>query len=704
MDELATVLLVDDEARNLEALEAALSQTDCRLVRAQSADEALLLLLKTEFAAIVLDIRMPGMDGIELAKLVRSRRRTRHVPILFLTAHLLEEADVLRGYGVGAVDYLSKPLNPEVLRAKIAVFADLYRKSRALSAANDALQREVVERERAEEALREANRLLERRVDARTAEVVRAHRILQASEERLRLALDAGRMGTWEVDGEARTRLIDEMECSLLGLPEGTDVIPLDDFLELVHPDDRELVRQEPVSPPASAYSLHGAFEREYRIVRADSGAIRWHLTRGRVVNALASEPRRTVGVTVDITERREAEEALRDADRRKNDFLATLAHELRNPLAPIRNAVEVLKLRDTLPPELSMAQEVIARQVEQLTRLVDDLLDISRITHDKLELRRTPVEIARIVQQAVETSAPHIERGRHPLAVSLPPDPVVVNADVARLAQVISNLLNNAARYSDPGSPIRLSVAGQDTQAVIRVIDRGVGIPPEMRARIFDMFVQLSSSGGGGNHGLGVGLPLARRLVEMHEGTIEVLAGDGGVGSEFVIRLPVTAATRPTTPAAEGDSSAPSLMTTARILMVDDNRDAVDSLRLLLHMSCSDIRIAYDGLEALRVAGEYHPDIVLLDIGLPGMNGYDVARSIRQQPWGRETVLVALTGWGQESDRRRSGDAGFDHHLVKPVEPRALLHLLSEILVRRRLPAPDETLTRVTVEAGQPG
>jgi PAS domain S-box-containing protein len=679
VSDLVRVLLVDDQVRNLEALEAVLAATGCRLVRATSADEALLALLQHDFAAIVLDIRMPGMNGIDLAQIIRARRRTRHVPILFLTAHLLDEKDVLRGYLVGAVDYLTKPLNPEILRAKIAVFVDLYRKSQALAAANDALQREIAEREKADEALRHANQDLEQRVEARTAEVVHAHAVLRASEERLRLALDAGRMGTWSLDDSSGTTQIDDVECGLLGLEPGTRTLSGEAFFDLVHPDDRDPVRAAVDRARTHAVQGTGDFEVEFRVVRPGDGAVRWHVSRGRCYPSTGDPPGRTLGVSFDITERKRVEEALQDADRRKNDFLATLAHELRNPLAPIGNAVQVLVMRGGVHPETQWARNLIARQTKQLARLVDDLLDISRITQDKLELRREPVELARIVQSAVETSRPLIDDGGHDLTLSLPEEPIRLNADLTRVAQVLSNLLNNAARHSDPGGRISLRVERDGADAVIRVSDTGVGIPAPMLSRIFEMFVQDERSRERPGGGLGVGLALARRLVAMHDGTITAHSDGPGTGSEFVVRLPVHVEASTGTRTDE-DNDHRLVRSRLRILVVDDNHDSVESLSMLLRMTGNDIRGAHDGLEAIEVAAGFRPDVVLLDIGLPRLNGYETARRLRAQDWGKQIVLIALTGWGQETDRRESFQAGFDHHLVKPVDPRRLMRLLANL------------------------
>jgi signal transduction histidine kinase len=676
MADIVKVLLVDDQVRNLEALQAVLTPSGCLLVCAQSADEALLAMLEHEFAAIVLDIRMPGMSGLELAGLIKGRRRTRHVPILFVTAHMLDDIDIVRGYEAGAVDYLTKPLDPEILRAKIGIFADLYRASRALSTTNDQLQREIVERERADEALREANQKLEIRVQDRTAEVMHAHRVLAASEERLRIALDAGRMGTWELDASSNACHIDELQATLLGLPPDTRSVPVERLAALSYPDDEAIVQAAITEALATQVDDDADYAFEFRIVRPSDRAVRWLMVNGRTIISPDAPPRR-IGVSADITERKNAEEALQEADRRKNDFLATLAHELRNPMAPIRNAVELLRLKGGLQPDQNRAADVIDRQARALTRLVDDLLDISRITQNRLELRREPADLSSIVEAAVEASRHLIDGGRHELVVDVPPEPITLLADVTRIAQVISNLLNNAARYSDDRGRVRVNVKRDGAEAVVTVADSGIGIPFEMIGHVFEMFVQVDRQHERGRGGLGVGLALSKQIVEMHSGRITAHSDGPGRGSVFEVRLPVAvdavASATPTT----SDGHPTSRL---RLLVVDDNRDAVDSLSVLLQLMGNDVRMAYDGVEAVHAAESFRPDVVLLDVGLPLRNGYEAARLIRSETWGGDMVIIALTGWGQEQDRRRSREAGFDHHLVKPVDPRLLMKLLAEL------------------------
>ena len=393
--------------------------------------------------------------------------------------------------------------------------------------------------------------------------------------------------------------------------------------------------------------------------------------------------------VSQDVTERRRLEDDLRklaadlsEADRRKDEFLATLAHELRNPLAPIRNALQMIRLSPDRQTS-EQARTMMERQLAQMVRLVDDLLDVSRISRGKMELRKERVQLAAVVSSAVETSRPLIDHMGHELTVTLPQQPIIVDADLTRLAQVFSNLLNNAAKYTDRGGHIWLTAERQGSDVVVSVKDTGIGIAADQLPRIFEMFSQVDRSLERSQGGLGIGLTLVKRLVEMHGGRIEARSEGLGKGAEFVVRLPVVVgASEPQAPAERDEPPAPK--SSLRILIVDDNRDGADSLAMLLQIMGNDTRTAHDGQEAVDVAEEFRPDVMLLDIGLPKLNGYEACRRIREQPWGRSVVLIALTGWGQEDDRRRSQEAGFDHHMVKPVDPQDLMKLLAELNVAK--------------------
>jgi PAS domain S-box-containing protein len=383
-----------------------------------------------------------------------------------------------------------------------------------------------------------------------------------------------------------------------------------------------------------------------------------------------------------DITERKRLDDQLRryaadlsEADRHKNEFLAMLAHELRNPLAPICNALQIMRLTGGN----GEAAEMLGRQVGQMVRLVDDLLDVSRISRGKIELRKGRIELASAVHHAVEAARPLIASMGQELTVTLPREPIYLNADPTRLAQVVGNLVNNACKYTERGGRIRLTVEREGEQAVMAIRDNGIGIAADQLPLIFDMFSQVRGPLLGSQGGLGIGLTLVKRLVEMHDGTVEAHSAGVGHGSEFVVRLPITAAA-PEPPPPQPTAGEPTTPTTRRILVVDDNPDTATSLATLLQLTGNETHVAHDGLEAVAAAAAFRPDIVLLDIGLPKMNGFEAARKIREQPWGRTMVLVALTGWGQEEDRRESSEAGFNGHMVKPVDFAALTKLLAEL------------------------
>ncbi|HEV8470339.1 MAG TPA: PAS domain S-box protein [Candidatus Limnocylindria bacterium] len=368
---------------------------------------------------------------------------------------------------------------------------------------------------------------------------------------------------------------------------------------------------------------------------------------------------------------------SLREADRRKDEFLAMLSHELRNPLAPIRNAVQIFRAKGSPVPELQWATELIDRQLHHMTRMVDDLLDVSRITQGKVELRKETVELATIVSSAVEASRPLIAKWGHDLTVTIPPRPIHLEVDPTRLTQMVSNLLNNAAKYTGHGGRIALTAEQEGGEVVIRVKDNGIGIPPEMLTGVFDLFTQVDRSVERAEGGLGIGLTLVRRLAEMHGGSVAAHSEGTGRGSEFVLRLPVGGAFRRAARKGTNDDQVQAPPVPLRILVVDDNLDAADSLGMVLRMMGHDVDTAHDGLEAMGAATAFRPDVILLDIGLPKLDGYQVARRIREQDGGAEIVLVALTGWGQEEDRHRSNEAGFDLHMTKPVDFKALQKLL---------------------------
>jgi signal transduction histidine kinase len=541
------ILIVDDEPKNLAVLEVVLDDPGYRLVRAGSGDEALLALMADEFALLILDVRMPGMSGFEVAHMVKERRKTARIPIIFLTAYYNEDQHVLEGYGSGAVDYLHKPVNPAVLRSKVSMFAELHRQGRALEQANRLLLGEVAERRRAEQRLSELNESLDRRVTERTRE-------LEASEARLM------------------------------------------------------------------------------------------------------------------------------EASRRKDEFLAVLAHELRNPLAPVRNAVELLKRNNLDPTKLQWAAELIDRQVRSFSHLIDDLMDVSRINQGRIELRRETVPLNDVLTDAIETVRSMVAESKQELAVLLPDRTLVVDGDRTRLAQVFTNLLNNASKYTDAGGRIEVAVTLEREGVVVTIRDNGIGIPPDRLESVFEMFSQVETAISRSRGGLGIGLSLTQKLVQMHGGAVRAHSEGSGLGSKFQVILPLSATTDAPVEPSEPPAALVPVSDALRLLVVDDNVDAAETLAELLDTMGYEVRQAGDGETALATCQSFDPDVVLLDIGLPGMNGHDVCRQMRLQRGGKGRTMVAVTGWGQPEDLQRSKDAGFDRHLVKPMDFDALVEILASL------------------------
>ena len=424
--------------------------------------------------------------------------------------------------------------------------------------------------------------------------------------------------------------------------------------------------------PMQYAIAHHTRVSNEIELVRADGAVVYVQNdveplfdTRGRAYGC--------VSVCVDVTDRKLSELSLRDADRRKDEFLATLSHELRNPLAPIRTAIEVMRLARDNPELVEKARATMERQLLHLVRITDDLLDIARITQNKVELRRERIDLRAVLQSAVEATRPIIDERRHALMVDVPRLPIWADADFTRLAQVFSNLLNNAAKYTPPGGLIRVGTVESGASVIVTVSDNGAGIESELLPSVFDMFTQLQAHRDRTHGGLGIGLTLARRLVELHGGTIEAKSEGLGSGSSFVVRLPLAAAGAAERSPRRDEGTASG---ECRILVAEDNPDAAEMMRVMLQFKGHDVRVAADGVQAVALAETFHPEIAFLDIGMPRMDGYDAARRIREL-LGSRVTLVALTGWGQDEDKRRSREAGFDHHLTKPPEPELLDQLI---------------------------
>lgn len=524
------ILIVDDEPKNLVVLETVLNDPEYRLVRAQSADEALLALVAEQFALLILDIRMPGMTGFELAEVIKKRKKTAQVPIIFLTAYYSEDQHVLEGYGSGAVDYLHKPVNPQILRSKVAVFAELHRKNRDVASANAALLAEVKERRNAEEQLRQLNETLEQRVTERTEE--------------------------------------------------------------------------------------------------------------------------------------------LRQANRMKDEFLAMLGHELRNPLAAIMNAVQVMHASAAHPARISKSVSLVDRQTRNLRRIVDDLLDVARVTQGKIELRREPADVAQIAAQAIDVVRPLLGRPDEVQLEVVSKSPLRVDADRTRLEQSIVNLLLNAIKFSARDRRVKIVVEREGLDAIISISDNGIGIAPEMLSRIFGLFDQADRSLDRSQGGLGIGLFICKRLIELHGGTISAFSEGTGRGAVFRIRLPLLneEALRLPSRADVDVAPVPVQGTGKRVLIVDDNVDAATTLSWLLAEHGFLVEVAHDGTAGLKAAKDFKPDILLLDIGLPGIDGYELAKRLRSDGFA-SSLMIAISGYALEADIARSKASGFDRHLAKPVD-----------------------------------
>lgn len=658
------ILIVDDLPEKFLAFEAILEDLGQSLVYAASGAEALKLVLRDDFAVILLDVNMPGMDGFEAASLIRRRRKSASTPIIFLTA-FADEIRIAQGYASGAVDYISTPVVPEILRAKVRVFVELFQMRQQA-----ALQAEEHAKKLAAE------------------EAARRFAFLAGAGDRLNRSLDFDTTLRTFVDiaipylADLAFVRVDGLEAAPLtacawrdsngrsGFERNVDAGWVDD---LAHEFGNPVELASDAGNPIAAMMLTGG-----SLVRLPIA------TRGRSLGVLAliresvrpSFQESDVSLAQDIANRGAAAfensllvQKIRETDRRKDEFIATLAHELRNPLAPVRNVVEILRRIDIVDPKILKARDIIDRQVRQLTRLVDDLLDVSRINSGKVELRREKVDAASIIERAVEISRSVIDAGKHDLVVNPPSEALSLDADPVRIAQVAANLLNNAAKYTAPGGRIEISASRDGAEAVISVRDNGMGVPPKMLNDIFDMFTQVESALDRSQGGLGVGLSLTRKLVELHGGTVTAFSEGLGKGSEFVIRLPLNIQ-QPELRSDGGTTSRidPLDRDSLRILIVDDNRDSAESLSYLVQQEGREVRTAYDGPTALQIAEEMRPNAVFLDIGMPKMNGYKVAGRLRGNPTTKDAVLIALTGWGQDEDRRRTAEAGFQFHCVKPI------------------------------------
>ena len=494
---------------------------------------------------------------------------------------------------------------------------------------------------------------------------------LRESETRLTALFANAAVGIAELAPDGRFTLVNDALCEILG--EKREALMHKAMEDVAHAEER----QDLANLLERLKRGHeDSFVGERRFVRRDGDTI-WVKLSVALTSEAADRNVRAVAVIEDITERKHAEEDLREADRRKDEFLATLAHELRNPLAPIRNSLHIFRMAGIQDPAVSRVTDMMERQVQHMVRMVDDLIEVSRISRGKIELRRERVELASVLRSAVDTSLPLVEAARHKLTVDVPTDPIILEADPVRLSQVFANLINNSAKYTPEGGKIDVRVTLEDGMAVVCVADNGEGIPPNMLSRVFNMFTQVNT-GARAQGGLGIGLTLARTLVHLHGGSIEAKSDGVGRGCEFRVRLPIAMALGEEVAAPSAIQAHGHPLAHRRVLVVDDNHDAADSLGMLLEFLGAEVKIVHDGRSALEAMNTFNPSAVLLDLGMPGMNGLEVARRMREDPKFRNTTLVAVTGWGQREDRRRTHEAGFDHHLVKPADLGALQAILN--------------------------
>jgi signal transduction histidine kinase/DNA-binding response OmpR family regulator len=697
----ARILIVDDRPDKLLVYRTVLEDLQQDLHTAASGDDALRQVLDHDFALILLDVNMPGLDGLETAALIRGRKKSAHTPIILVTADYGDELRMAKGYSLGAVDYIASPVVPEILRAKVKVFVELF--LLAEQAKRQAQERiALVEEKAAREAAERASRRLAFLAEA-SANLASSLDLEATLRELARLAVprfaDVSIVSLLSVEGQAERHemawLTNDSQTPLLSASLADLAEPLlCEVIQRVQASGKsETIERDPAGSVASRIPLP-------RGLTAHTLTLAPLVVRGRRLGVLALGLEGAARTLDADTHAMVAELASRgataldnallfrkiqDEDQRKNEFLAMLAHELRNPLAPISNAVHILRVSDGDASKLAWARELIARQLKQLVRLVDDLLDVSRITRGKIELKIESVDVEQVVNEAIETSRPTIDAQRHTLSLQLPSDPLQLRGDYARVAQILSNLLNNAAKYTPRGGRVSLSAVREGDEVVFRVRDSGVGIPREFLTSIFDPFTQIDRTLARSHGGLGIGLTLVRRLVEMQNGIVTVRSEGRNRGSEFTVRLPLVVGSE----AGKGVVAVAALQPAAspaglRVLVVDDNRDVADSTASVMRMNGCDVHVAYDGKAALESVQRLRPDAVLLDIGLPTIDGYLVAEHIRAQPENGRTMIVAVSGYGQEQDRERSKSVGFDYHVVKPIDPTVLAGLVGSLRLSR--------------------
>ena len=684
-NERANILIVDDRADKRVVFSTVLEELGQNVITASSGEEALRWLLDNECAVILLDVNMPGMDGLETAEFIRSRRKSAHTPIIFITA-FADEMHTTRGYSLGAVDYILSPVVPNVLRSKVKAFVQLHRLNAELSRRADervALAREQVARSAAEESQRraiflaEATQVMASSLDVDTILDGAARLVVPFLADYCLVVLaDQG--------GAVRARKVSCVPIweRHLGKQWSAFETMLAESQERVIASGQRLSREglTPGNSPGSEGFVTGELHALPLVTRGES--------RGALVLGLGPSARRLSGADLALAESlagRAASaldncllyEEIQNADRRKDEFLATLSHELRNPLAPLRSALHMLQKSSVERKQAAPLLDLMERQVGQIVHLVEDLLDVSRITRGAIELRREPLEIATEIRHALESCQSALDACRHSVSVKLPVEPLYVVADRIRLQQILENLVLNATKYTDPGGRIEVSAENDLHGVTIRVRDNGIGIAPEKLSRVWDLFVQVDDSPQRSRSGLGIGLALVRDLVKRHGGTVEAESEGLGRGSIFTVRLPRAVGAHPVAIQVQ-EATVEQAVAGRRVLIVDDNVDAAETLAMMLELLGQTTRQAHDGTSALRAVADYNPELVFMDIGMPGLSGLEVASRIRRDLEMSEAYLIALSGYGTEEDRRKSLYAGFDRHLVKPLDPSTLPAILA--------------------------
>ncbi len=689
--EPVNILVVDDVPEKILAIEATLTDLGQNVVKASSGREALRCLLKDDFAVILLDVNMPEMDGFETAALIRERKRSEHTPIIFITAYN-DEGQIAKGYSLGAVDFISTPIEAEVLRTKVGVFVDLYQKTETIrqqAAHRVQLAREQAARQVAEKAMRrsallaEASRLLSRSLDF-NATLASLHRaVVPSLADACQLVLHDANRELWFAP------LLKEKPAGENGPSKSSARI------EQVSPNLASAIREAIESGHAqsilaefvsNAPDLGGRKSWSSLII---APLIARDVPLGALICGLQGARRRFEPADIALIENLASRAAtaidnaqlyqtIREGERRKDEFLAMLGHELRNPLAAISNAGELTKLLDPDEPTFRESLEIIRQQASLMKRLVDDLLDVSRITSGRVQLQKSIINAGETLARVAESNGPLFTSRGHKLHLSIPHSPVLVRADPCRLEQILSNLLVNAAKYTDPGGEIWFGAAREEEEVVFRVRDTGIGIGPDLLPNVFDLFAQANRSLHRAEGGLGIGLTIVRGLTELHGGRVSAISEGFGRGAEFIVHLPAVLESRVDKVNDRGSVLDITNSHPRRILVVEDQPALSRVTVALLQKLGHEVHSASDGPEALMAVKEYNPEVVLLDIGLPGMDGYEVARCLRSEMGESAPLLVAMTGYGQHEVNRHACRVEFDHHLVKPADMGALKELLT--------------------------